>query len=206
MGYSVEKTWNHLDLDDGAGEIVAGVLISGVVGILSGLFTGVPDHEIDAAGIELRRALRESPLLPGTADRVQALLQAQGGPPLVAIPEQMAAELKAHSLTDRDYRPLSGLEIDTVMEIAVYRQCFRASDGINPPMTFDASVHVYLTRVSDGALLFAGPLDYRSRKYRFGKWADHNAKRFRAELERARQTIAESIVEQMFTHPRPGAN
>ena len=202
MVRAAEKTWKHIDLDDGAGEIVAGLFVSSVAGVVGGYLTGLPQREIDAGEMELRRALREVPLLPGIHDQVMMLLQKQGNPSLIAVPEQMFATLRARGETNRDYRSLSRLGIDSVMEIAVYRQAFRANDRINPPMSFDASIHVYVTRVSDGTTLFVSPLDYRSHSYRFKEWAAQNAKKFRAELKRIQRVIAEAIIEQSFVPPR----
>jgi len=190
MVRAAEKTWKHIDLDDGAGEIVAGLFVSSVAGVIGGFFTGLPQREIDAGEKELHRALQEVPLLPGIHKQVLTLSQTEGSPSLITVPEQLFAELRAQGETNRDYRSLSKLGIDSVMEIAVYRQAFRANDRINPPMTFDTSIHVYVTRVSDGATLFVLPLDYRSRSYRFKEWAAQDARKFRAELKRIQRVDA----------------
>ena len=84
------------------------------------------------------------------------------------------------------------------MELAVYRQAFRAERWHNSPTAFEASVHVYVTRVSDRTLLYVQPFDYRTRKYSLGQWADRDARRFRAELEKLRREAARAILERLF--------
>jgi hypothetical protein len=86
----------------------------------------------------------------------------------------------------------------------VERQHFRADQhSINPPMAFDATIIVYITRISDGSLLFAGSLEYRSRKRLFSEWGANDATHFRKELFAAQKMFAEMLHEQLFSATPP---
>lgn len=174
-----------------------------VVGVVHGLFTGVPQSQIEADAKQLRQALDEKPLLPGVVEHVQSGLRAFGREPLVPVPPELAESLLAQAPAVRDYRPLAALGCDSVMELVVYRQAFRAERKGNPPMSFETSIHVYVTRISDGALLFVQPFDYRTRKYLFTQWAGEKARRFRSELDGLRRDAAQAILEQMFITDKP---
>ena len=101
---------------------------------------------------------------------------------------------------------LAEMGIDSVMEIVVEQHGFDAEERGNPPMMVQASVQVYITRVSDGTVLFNTPIEYRGHKHRFMAWADDGARKFRGELRRAGRVVARSIVEQMFVPKQAGAN
>jgi len=204
--HTAEKTWKGLDLDHGAEEVVTGLVVSGFVGLFSGFFFGVPQHDIEQAERELQKALRETPLQPSISSRVQSYLEAHGQPALQVIPPEIAAELNATALTNRDYRTLAGLGIDSLMEIVVEQHGFDAEGRGNPPMTVQASVQIYITRVSDGTVLFNSPLEYRGHKHRFLSWAEDDARKFRGELRRAGRVVAQSIVQQVFVPKSAGAN
>jgi hypothetical protein len=77
-------------------------------------------------------------------------------------------------------------------------QWFEDAYGLNPALTYSAKVEVDVTRVSDGALLHSGHLDYRGHQMRFTEWAANDAQAFRAETERARRAFAWAIMEQLF--------
>jgi hypothetical protein len=157
-----------------------------------------PQHDIEEAERELQKALRETPLQPSISSRVQSYLEAHGQPALQVIPPEIAAELNATALTNRDYRTLAELGIDSLMEIVVEQHGFDAEGRGNPPMTcrpaFKFISHVFRT----GTVLFNSPLEYRGHKHRFLSWAEDDARKFRGELRRAGRVVAQSIVQQVF--------
>jgi hypothetical protein len=70
--------------------------------------------------------------------------------------------------------------------------------GINPPLPLVVTAHARLVRVADGTELYAAPWTYRSGTRKFVEWAANNAQPLRTELDRAVQTLAETIVEELF--------
>jgi hypothetical protein len=206
MENAAEKTWEFGDWDDGVDDFAAGLFISGLFGVIGGAITGVPQQEMDAAEKELRLGLRENPLLLGISNRVQSFVKAQGHPPLVIVPPELAAALNSADLATRDYRPLVPLGIDSVMEIVVERHGFQARESSNPSMTMEAIFHVHITRVSDGALLFTTPIHYQGHKHRFTEWAEDDARKFRSELRRVGRMVGRGVVEQVLIPTRAGLN
>ena len=198
MVNTAEKTWNTLEPDDDLEGIVGGVIISGVVGIIGGAFTGISEAEIEKAETRMQQALKENPVLPGISNCVQALLKTRGCPPLIVIPDVIAAELNAAGPTERNYHLLTAIGVDTLMEIRVDRQGFQARKPGNPPMTMEALAQVYLTSVPDGALLYSAPIHYWGHQHRFTRWADEDARRFRSDLKRINQKVGRGIVDQVF--------
>jgi hypothetical protein len=195
---SAEKTWDFAEWDDGLGEMAARIIISGVGGVIGGALTGVPQRDIDAAEKDLRVVLRQSPVLPGISNRVQSFVEAQGNSALAVIPAELAACLNDAEPNDRDYSPLVPLGIDSVMEIVVEWHGFRAREGSNPLMALEAIVQVHITRVSDGALLFSGPIRYQGHQHRFTHWAQDNARNFRSELRRVGRMVGRSVVDEIL--------
>jgi hypothetical protein len=198
MVNTAEKTWKVLDPDDELENIVAGAIVSGVFGIVGGAVTGVSIGEIQKAETRMQRALEENPLLSGISNCVQSLLEARGSPPLIVIPDVIAAELNATDPTHRNYHLLTAIGVDTLMEIRVERQGLQARERGNPPMAMEAVALVYLTSVPDGALLFTAPVHYRGHQHRFTRWADEDARRFRSDLKRVGRKVGGEIVEQVF--------
>ena len=196
--HTAEKTWKTSDLDDGVGEILAGIVLSGTAGLIGAAITGVPKQEIEAAERTLRRALDEDPLLFGITNRLHEFIDERGLPPLMILPEDIAARLSASFPSERDYSPLLPLRIDSVMEFVVQRHGFAAPGRGNPPMTMEATIQIHITRVSDGVLLFSSPIQYHGHQHRFMHWAAEDARKFRNELKRASRMVGLSIVDQMF--------
>jgi hypothetical protein len=196
--HTAEETIEFTDLDDGLDEIAAGLVLSGTVGLIGSAITGVPKHQIEAAEKTLRRALEEQPLLPGITNRLHAFIDERGLSPLMVVPEDIASRLNASFPSERDYSPLLPLGIDSVMEFVVERHGFGAPERGNPPMMMEATIHIYITRVSDGTLLFSSPVEYRGHQHRFTHWAAEDARKFRGELKRAGRMVSRSIVDQVF--------
>src|SRR5262249_37518801 len=150
----------------------------------------------------MQRALRDQPLPEALCRQLLEVANRSARPRVVNVPPGQAAPILAQSVTNRDYRSLAGLGIDSVLEIRIERQRFKADESApNPPMSFDATVIVYITRIDDGTLLFAGPLEYCSRKRRFCEWGGEEAKHFRKELNRAQRVLAGMMFEQLFSNP-----
>jgi hypothetical protein len=195
-----EKTWKFLDMDDNAGEVMASIVVSGIGGLLTALFTGVPEREIEAAEKRMLRELSQNTLLCSISNRLQTLLEIRGSPALVLVPSELATNLAGQ--TNRDYSVLNALGIDSVMELAIQHQGFQARHNGNPPMTLEAAIALHITRVSDGTLLFSRSLRYRGHQHRFTGWADENGKKFRSELNRAGRIIASNILDEILSRQR----
>ena len=194
-----ESTFKAGDYDDGFGDFVGGLIFSGAVGAIGGAFAGVPREEIYAAEERMRQAVRQQPIMAEISSRLQAGFERRGQPAPMVIPEELADPLKNALPRDRDYGPLNSLGIDSVLEIAVEWHGFRGPRGeSNPPLMMEASVQMYITRISDGALLFNSPLQYHGHQHTFRCWADEDARRFRSELRRIGRMVGQGVAEQLL--------
>jgi len=186
------------NLREAAGKIALALLISGTVGVIGGIIVGVPEEELKKCEATMRQAVEEQPLEPAIQSRVQQVAAKARFSGLVSVPASAAAKLDLQSVTNRDFRALANLGFDSLLSVRVSGQWFEEADGFNPALTYGARVEVDVIRVSDGALLHSGHLDYRGHQMRFTEWAANDAKAFRAETERARRAFAWAIMEQLF--------
>src|SRR5262249_2540129 len=103
-------------------------------------FVGVPAHEIQSSAAAMQRALRDQPLPEALCRQLLEVANRSARPRVVNVPPGQAAPILAQSVTNRDYRSLAGLGIDSVLEIRIEPQRFKADESApNPPMSFDAT-------------------------------------------------------------------
>jgi hypothetical protein len=195
---TAEETWKTLDPDHDVGDVIASLVVSGTIGLFGGAISGVPAQDIAAADQAIRRVLEDQPILHGISNRVQSFVSERGMSPLIIVPPELAAYFHQTDPDERDYGLLSSLGLDTVMEFAVEQHGFRAPERGNPPMMLEATLHIHITRVSDGALLFSWPVRYHGHQYRFKQWAAEDARKFRGEMNRVGRMVGRSIVDQVF--------
>ena len=93
----------------------------------------------------------------------------------------------------------------TVLEIHVDRAALAGDGGVNPPLAFCLEGRVTFVRVLDGAELYSCPVQYQSEKRSFTKWAAHDARLFREELERCYHDVGSAIADRVISRDRPGA-
>jgi hypothetical protein len=172
-------------------------LAAGLVGVVGGLFAGVPEAEIQRSEASLRLALAERPLEAGVHEQMVKLVRRHATNHVV-LSSADAALLNLASATNRNLAALAGRGLDSVLWVRVDYQRFDHAKGVNPPMTFASGVSLQVLRVSDGALLHTSFLDYRGRRKKFTEWAAQDAKSFRAELSRASQFLGAAAVEKLF--------
>jgi hypothetical protein len=208
MGQSAINTWDFMREEDdgGVGEFFFDLAVAGISGVVGGAVAGVPQREIDATARQLSEVVRQCPLLPDISNRLQTVREKRGDSALVAVPFDLVAELNAADPTNRNYRPLTDLSIDTLIELRVHHHGFEAEERINPPMMSKAVAWVEITRLADGAQLYSGPIEYAGHQHRFREWAADDAKKFRSELKRTGRVIARSIAEQVLVPPRADLN
>jgi hypothetical protein len=89
---------------------------------------------------------------------------------------------------------------DTVLETCVQSVALTGDGGINPKLALSVVVQATLRRSLDGQALYSTPVHYRSEGRQFTKWAAHDAKLFRAELEQCYRDLSAAIVDQLGRH------
>jgi hypothetical protein len=183
-------------LADEAAQLLFSLAAAGAVGLVEGLFAGVPTPELERSEAALRKALRDDPLEAGLQARLSQMAAAKGWKKLVAVPQ---GALPASTGGQRvDQRNLSALGIDSLLVITVSNQRFFLVRDMDPLLGYAAEVDIRVIRASDGKVLHADALQYLSRERHFTKWADHDAKTFRADMDDAQQLITACILEELF--------
>ena len=198
MVNSAEKTWDFIDLDDGADEIVAGLLVSGMAGIIGGAITGVSAADIQRAEQVMQRALQEHSIVNGISNQIQFSFADRGRPSPIIIPHELAAGLAEAEPDQRDYGPVKALGVDSVMELVVASYGFRARERSNPPMALEAAVVVRVTRLSDTNTLVHSVIRYHGHQHRFMRWAAEDALQFKSDLKRIGRMVGRNAVEVAF--------
>lgn len=176
--------------------IALGVGLAPVIG-LGGAVYGVMAAEsattVAEAEAALQRVLTEGQFQEVFRDRVFLVAQEGTRRPLVRLEQSgPTAREEAASASSR-----AAGHVDTVLEVTLEGVGF-AGRGINPPLALIVQVGTRLLRVEDGTTLYASTLEYRSRTRKFVPWAANDAQLFRDELNRAAQSLAEKIVEDVF--------
>jgi hypothetical protein len=181
---------------------MAGLLVIGAVslvdGVVEGLVAGVTKAEIKKNEKAMRQALEENPLQPGIQTCLGQVAAKRSFERLVQVPDPTLADLKSQTATNRDYRALSGLGFDSALEIRISEQGFIPAGRLNRSMMFVAEAEVFVIRISDGAILHAGCLNYQSCERTFTEWGANHARNVRMELKQAQQIFADSVLEQLF--------
>jgi len=98
-----------------------------------------------------------------------------------------------------DYRSLVEEGIQAVLEISVVELSLRGRTGeIDPGLSLAMAVKTRLVRTDDDAQLYANSLTYSGGKGRtLVEWLD-DAEQLRIEVDRACETVAEKIVDEVF--------
>lgn len=195
MFHTAGKTWEFIDLDDGADEIAAGLFVSGMAGVIGGAISGVPQAEIERGEDAMLKGLREHPIFEGIVSQMKVSFAEAGYPPPIVIPPALATNLSSADTSGRDYGPIKALGVDSLMELSVESYGFRARERSNPPMKLGAKVAVQVTRLSDTNTLVRTLIRYHGHQHRFLRWAADDAQQFRSDLKRIGKMVGRSAAD-----------
>lgn len=169
--------------------------VGAVVGGVAGAVEGVPAEKRKEAETALMNAIAELKIHETMRQRLLKIAaEEQTSYTFVPIdgqgPETPDKEVKYGFLADKG--------IDTVLEITVPVFGLTGKKAINPPLTFFMSLHTRIIRTSDGKVIYDGKFEYKSAARYFTDWAANNARPFTDEFDRAYQSLAEKVVEEIF--------
>jgi hypothetical protein len=85
----------------------------------------------------------------------------------------------------------------TALEIRVVGARLTGKGVVNPSLALSVEAEATLWRVSDGQPVCSFPVHYRSAERKFAKWAAHDARLFRAELDQSYRELGRSMVGQL---------
>lgn len=164
-----------------------------VVGGLVGAAKAEPAASVKQAETTLKNALIGLNIRQEMRDRVLQVARQRTGYAFLLLPEEGQTNDEEVS-----YRSVAGQGVDTVLEIGVSAFALSGKWGVNPPLALIMTVRTRLIRVVDPTPVYETALEYRSRTRKFTEWAVNNAQPLREELDRAYQSLAGKIVDELF--------
>lgn len=167
--------------------------VVGLGGAVYGAMAAESATTVAEAEAALQGVLGEGRFQEALRDRVFLVAQEGTRRPLVRL-EQPSPTAREEAASDSSR---AAGHVDTVLEVRLEDVGF-AGCCINPPLALIVKVETRLLRVEDGKTLYESTLEYRSRTRKFVSWAANDAQMFRDELNRAAQSLAEKIVEDVF--------
>ncbi len=170
-------------------------IVAGITAV-EGAITARPAEEVEQAETTLKRAFADLPLHADLRARIERLAQARTGRALVSIAEAGPTDAEERP----DYRPLAERGIATVVEVSVPVVGFRPVGSVvgNPSLQLVTVGRLRLVSVADGGELARRAFTYQGGTYKFAEWAAGDAERFRAEIERATEQLAWTLVKALF--------
>jgi hypothetical protein len=87
---------------------------------------------------------------------------------------------------------------DSALEIHVQDAMLAADSGINPKLALCVEARATLVRSRDSQPHYSCPVRYRSPGRKFTEWAAHDAKLFRAELQKCYRDLGAAMTEQLI--------
>jgi len=162
-------------------------------GAIYGAIAAESAEKVEAAEATFKRALADLKIQETFRNRVLQVARDQTRHVLVLLLE--------HGPTAPggavEYPFVTSQGVDTVLEIGVEKLGLPGG-GINPPLSLIMNAHARLVRATDGMELYARTWIYRSGTRKFVEWAADNAQPLHEELERAYQSLAEQVVDELF--------
>ncbi len=180
----------------GAYGAALGILLSPVCALGGGIYGAIAaetSERVEEAEATFNKAVVDLNIQEAMRDRVFQIAQQETRYPLALLTGQGPNAREAAAADRSSARQ----ETDTILEVSVPRFGL-VGGGINPPLPLVVTAHARLVRVADGTELYTAPWTYRSGTRKFVEWAANNAQPLRTELDRAVQTLAETIVEELF--------
>jgi hypothetical protein len=175
--------------------VIAAVTVGAVVGGIEGAATAESVTSVEEAEAALKKAMDVLKIQEGMRDHLLQVAQEQTDYHFVHIDEQGATspeeEISYSSLAREK-------NIDTILEISVLFFNLTGEKDVNPPLALVMNVRTRLIRSADDTMLYDSTLEFMSGTRTFTEWAANDAQQFIEELDRAYQSLAEKIVDELF--------
>ena len=197
--------------------------VGALAGAAYGSVAGESAKKLNPAITTLTNAMAELQVQEALRRQLLRLIQEKSPQPVRLVTNSFPAEtaFRVPSLMDQ-YAPLpfsfaaqqkekecgpSAFEgMDTLLLVRAINHGLSGLDGHNSQLSFNMAVRVTLVRAADRTQLLGFYAQYDSPPRKFVDWAVNNAQPFRAEFERALQSLAGQIVAQSGLQlPQPQA-
>lgn len=166
--------------------------IAGLVGGVVGTVTAPSTDQVTTRESLMARTFEVRSIQTSVRQAVESAALA-AGVKLTQLPEE---EIRAVAI-NRDYRSLTFLGIDTVLE-TVLTKAGTAGSGINDPSTVYMQVHVRLVDTRSNAEKYSNDFMYYGRRLDLAGWSANQAKPLIDELNKGYRTLGTHIYENIF--------
>ena len=169
--------------------------VAAVGGTMGGLITGVSPTRTKATEAIFLQVLCEQDVQKEVRDRAVKLMRtnAHAGWTLSEQPLSEGGRAESDPTGQKDQG------IDTLVIIEVPRVKVMALRARHSPLLLSVPVNVRLVRTRDGSVLYKGQAEYWGRTARMRDWSLENGRGFRDELKRCGQSLAATVVNDMFS-------
>jgi hypothetical protein len=177
---------------------VAGLAVgsaAALIGGVAGASRVVPEETVRTIAMQLDRARSEA----GAERLLQSAIADEAVRTHVPDLKVISGDLAALVDATRDYRPLSERGIDTVLEVWVVRVDLAGRWGDDPELTLRTQAVARLVDAWSNSVLYAGTtFEHASEPRRFTALSADEGALLEAEIRRAHQVIAASIVDKIY--------
>jgi len=170
--------------------------VGAIVGGVGGSITADSAEVVNMRETKVKLALIDLRMQEHIRDRFSSRLADLKTFPIKTLPDAGPAE----DGQKIDYSPMKSKGIDTVSEIAVRSLALSGDGFVKPDLSVNLNAQVRLISTSDNRELFTKGYACSSREYEFKVWAENDARKFREEIERCYEDIAENAVKDLFVN------
>jgi hypothetical protein len=166
--------------------------VASAVGGVVGAVTAPGSAEAKSAQAVMSATVDLGPVQDSLRDSVVAAGLAKN---IFIVPDSSdAARLAART---RDYRPLAGVGVDTVLEVGLSK-VGTTGDGIDPPLLLTMQAHARLVRTMDNQELASGDYVHAGNRLHLSEWSSNRAERLAAALRSGYEALGAQIYESFF--------
>jgi len=176
--------------------LAAGVALAPVGAIVGGVESAISADgtEVNIRGAKINQALIDMCMNEHMRERFYSRLA-----DLKTFPAKILQAVGPEKSDEKpDYRSIRSDGIDTVSEITVQQLALSGFGVVQPDLSVFLGVQVRLISTVDNKELFSKRYTCVSKEYTFGEWAANDAQRFREEILRCYDVIAEKAVFDLF--------
>lgn len=166
--------------------------VAGVVGGVVGAGAATPAGQARRSEQDLRALVQARDIQDTLSRQVATFAFAHGESP--ATPAQDSLEQARRT---KDYTPLAGEGVDSVLEVALTQAGTRGA-GINAPVQLHMEARVRLLRTADNRELFTADYSYAGRRLKLAEWSANQGRALLAGLEEGYAALGSHIFEHIF--------
>ena len=169
---------------------VAAGALAGATGTVGGLITGVSPRRTQALEASLLQVLQEKDLQQAVREETIKLFLTKSASGSSFTQEQP-------SPTPREMSDDHG-RADIIMLMEIPQVQVMVLRGHHSPILLSVPIKVCLVRTRDGSVIYQGHAQYWGRANRMTDWSRNGSRAFREELQRCSQSLAQTVVNEMF--------